>query len=117
MSLALIIQPLAEDDITEAAQWYEGQQAGLGAEFLSEIQVALERAVAAPRQFACLRRKPDVRRVLTNRFRTACFSCWSQVRWWFFACCTEHGMIGNGKAGFPESAGMAWGDRHSVGKL
>ena len=68
MTYPLIIQPLAEEDMTQAARWYDERRPGLGEEFLAEVHAALERVAANPRQFACLRRKPDVRRVLTSRF-------------------------------------------------
>jgi len=68
MTRRLIIQPLAEADTTQAALWYADQRTGLGLEFLAEVDQSLERAVVTPRQFSCLRRKPEVRRVLTNRF-------------------------------------------------
>jgi plasmid stabilization system protein ParE len=64
----LIIQALAEADITEVALWYEDQRRGLGAEFLADIQASLERAAANPRQCRRLRRKPEVRRILAVRF-------------------------------------------------
>jgi plasmid stabilization system protein ParE len=64
----LIIQALAEADMTQAALWYDSRRPGLGDEFLADIQASLERAAANPRHFPCLRRKPDVRRVLAGRF-------------------------------------------------
>ena len=44
MTLRLIVRPEAEDDITEAALWYEGREAGLGLEVMTEIHAAIERA-------------------------------------------------------------------------
>lgn len=64
----VIIRTEAEADITEAAAWYERQQAGLGHAFLAEVESAIAKAAANPFQFACLRRKPEVRRALTKRF-------------------------------------------------
>ena len=64
----LIIRASAEAEITDAVIWYQHQQAGLGQEFLTELQTALDSAVANPRQYPRLRRKPEVRRVLTGRF-------------------------------------------------
>jgi len=68
MTYPLIIQALAEADMTQAALWYNNQRPGLGEEFLAEVNAALESAAANPHLFPCLRRKPDVRRVLTKRF-------------------------------------------------
>jgi plasmid stabilization system protein ParE len=66
--LPVIIRLEAEVDITDAATGYHKQQAGLGHEFLSEVETAIAAAVANPLRFCCLRRKPEVRRALTHRF-------------------------------------------------
>ena len=68
MTYPIIIQPLAEADMTEAALRYENQRSGLGDEFLADIHASLARAAAHPRQFLCLRRRPEVRRILIARF-------------------------------------------------
>lgn len=67
-ALRVIVREEAERDISEAAVWYERQQSGLGDAFLSEVESAIARAAANPFLFRCLRRKPEVRRVLTKRF-------------------------------------------------
>jgi len=69
MAHRLIIRPEAEADIADAAVWYDDQQSGLGNEFIDQVQVSLNRAIANPYAFQSLRRRPDVRRVLTNRYR------------------------------------------------
>src|SRR5579862_5915267 len=58
----------AEVDITDAAVWYEGQKPGLGYEFIAEVEAAIASAAENPFRYPCLRRKPEVRRVLTKRF-------------------------------------------------
>jgi len=68
MSHRLVIRAEAEEDIAEAATWYERQQVGLGNDFLAEFESAVARISANPFQYPCLRRKPEVRRVLTKRF-------------------------------------------------
>ncbi len=68
MTHRLIIRLEAEVDITDAAIWYQNQRSGLGEQFIAEVHAAMERAVANPRQFPRLRRKPEVRRVLVKRF-------------------------------------------------
>ena len=68
MSLRLIIRPHAEADIADAALWYREQRAGLGDEFVAEVDAAIAAALSNPRQYPRLRRKPEVRRVLTKRF-------------------------------------------------
>jgi hypothetical protein len=40
MTYRLIIRIEAEEDITDAAIWYQGRRAGLGDEFLAEIDAA-----------------------------------------------------------------------------
>ena len=37
MIAAVIVQPEAEADITEAFAWYEGRAAGLGHSFVAEV--------------------------------------------------------------------------------
>ena len=59
--------PLAEQDALEAAIWYEERQPGLGDEFLSEA----DRAVEALSESALLHRIrfADVRRAPIHRFK------------------------------------------------
>ena len=64
----VIVRIEAEVDITDAAVWYHNQQSGLGHEFLAEVDHAIAAAAENPFRFPCLRRKPEVRRVLMNRF-------------------------------------------------
>jgi toxin ParE1/3/4 len=64
----VIIRSEAEADITDAAIWYERQQPSLGHDFLAEIEFAIASAAENPFRFPCLRRKPEIRRVLPNRF-------------------------------------------------
>ena len=68
MTYRLIIRIEAEVDITDAAIGYQNQEAKLGEEFVAEIHASIESALVNPRQFPRLRRNPDVRRILTNRF-------------------------------------------------
>jgi plasmid stabilization system protein ParE len=68
MTLRIIIRHDAEIDITDAAIWYQQQQTGLGDEFLTEIDTAISSAAENPLRYPRLRRKPEVRRVLTRRF-------------------------------------------------
>jgi plasmid stabilization system protein ParE len=66
--LRVIIRFEAEVDITDAAVWYQQQQPGLGHDFLAEVDAAITSAAENPFRYPCLRRKPEVRRVLTKRF-------------------------------------------------
>lgn len=73
MSHRIIIRAEAETDLTDAAIWYHQQQAGLGDEFVAEVDAAIRSAAENPAQYPCLRRTPDVRRVLTHRFPSRIF--------------------------------------------
>jgi hypothetical protein len=42
MSVPVVLRPVAQDEADEAARWYEGKQAGLGADFLAELQRVLQ---------------------------------------------------------------------------
>lgn len=64
----LIIRPEVEADIIDAAVWYESREAGLGFEVIAEIRAAINRAVAYSRAHMLLRKQPEVRRVLAQRF-------------------------------------------------
>ena len=64
----IIVRPKAESDITDAAMWYERQQANLGREFLAEVKATIAKAAEHPFHHARLRSTPEVRRALTKRF-------------------------------------------------
>jgi plasmid stabilization system protein ParE len=66
--LRVIVRSEAEVDITDAAISYHQQRSGLGHDFLGEVERAIAAAAANPFRFPCLRRKPEVRRVLIERF-------------------------------------------------
>jgi plasmid stabilization system protein ParE len=67
MSFIVRKLPLAEEDILDAAIWYEERQPGLGEDFLDEV----DRAVAALRGSALQHsvRFADVRRAPIHRFK------------------------------------------------
>ena len=71
MSLELVIRPEAEADALEAYRWYSEQRPGLGDEFLTEIDRALEGILANPGAHRKLHR--EFRRALTRRFPYAVF--------------------------------------------
>ncbi|MBI4567919.1 MAG: type II toxin-antitoxin system RelE/ParE family toxin [Planctomycetes bacterium] len=68
MTRRLIIRAEAEADITEAVLWYQKESSALADEFIAEVRAAIERAVQNPFAHLRLRRRPEVRRVLTARF-------------------------------------------------
>jgi plasmid stabilization system protein ParE len=67
----LIVRPLAEADVRDAAFWYESKREGLGAEFALELDALYERIAENPRQF------PEIiegaRRALLHRFPYAVY--------------------------------------------
>ncbi len=71
MTAELLVRPVAEADVREAALWYEGKREGLGAEFTLELDALYERILQNPRQF------PEIgegaRRALLRRFPYAIY--------------------------------------------
>jgi plasmid stabilization system protein ParE len=68
MSYRHLIPSLAEADITGAALWYERQQSGLGEKFLLQVDAAIARVLENPLAYPVIRRRHEVRRVLTHQF-------------------------------------------------
>ena len=64
----LIVRPEAEADITRAAIWYASREPELGLELLVDIQRSVTLARHNPRAFLCIRKSPEVRRVLVKKF-------------------------------------------------
>jgi plasmid stabilization system protein ParE len=64
----IIIRPFAEVDIADAAVWYDEQQPTLGHDFLSELESTIAAAAEHPLRHPRLRQKPEVRRILMQRF-------------------------------------------------
>jgi plasmid stabilization system protein ParE len=67
----MIVRSAAEADITDAALWYEERAAGLGAEFLRAVDVALTEIRRMPKRFP--RVYEDVHRALVRRFPYAVY--------------------------------------------
>ncbi len=66
MKWRVVIRPRAETDVREARDWYESQRAGLGAEFLAEIDATIQVLRRDPQRHAVYYR--GFRRVLARRF-------------------------------------------------
>jgi plasmid stabilization system protein ParE len=58
--------PEAEEEMREAARWYETQSAGLGQAFLDAVDAAAARIAANPEAFGFA--GPGIRRHLVRRF-------------------------------------------------
>ena len=71
MTKSLRIRPKAELDVANAVRWYEEQRAGLGDEFVIELDSILRRAILRPLQFPQI--KNDIRRALLRRFPYAVY--------------------------------------------
>jgi toxin ParE1/3/4 len=69
--MKLRIDPAAEEETQEAAQWYEDQRGGLGLEFLAAVDAVVQRIRDNPFAFALLETLPEeqnIRRFLLTRF-------------------------------------------------
>ena len=62
----LVVSPRATAEATLAAEWYETQAIGLGAEFLRALDAVFAAVQREPERFA--RTSPTVRRALVRRF-------------------------------------------------
>ncbi len=66
MNYGLVVQSEAVIDIQKAFEWYETQRAGLGYEFIEEIEGGFERLSKNPQHYAAINQK--YRRLRIKRF-------------------------------------------------
>lgn len=66
MARRILVQPQSDLDIQAAALWYEDQQAGLGGQFLCELDLVFRRIQENPLQFPSV--EGTARRALLHRF-------------------------------------------------
>jgi plasmid stabilization system protein ParE len=66
MKLPVILHRAASLEFIEASAWYENKQAGLGREFISEIDRCVLLVSENPYRFAFVHK--DIRRIVVNRF-------------------------------------------------
>ena len=66
MSRRLTLRIQAEVDIDEVVRWYETERAGLGIEFIRNLNLLLDRVQEQPFQFPVV--EQDVRRGMVSRF-------------------------------------------------
>ena len=71
MNLPLVLRRAAQAEFDEAADWYEQQQANLGREFVTKVQVTLDRIQKTPRHFPVVFEK--VRQAIVDRFPYSVF--------------------------------------------
>jgi plasmid stabilization system protein ParE len=76
MSGRLIVRPLAEADLEEAARWYDEEQAGLGSRFLSDVDQVFSRIRTVPLQFPVV--SGEIRRGLLHTFPYAVYFLMSE---------------------------------------
>lgn len=62
----VIFRRQAQREFDKAGDWYEQERAGLGLEFLAEIECLIKRIAHNPEQFPILYR--DVRKAVAQRF-------------------------------------------------
>lgn len=68
---ALSLRDEAEDDLRDAAQWYEGERIGLGREFTQAARALLATVAREPERYPLVR--AEVRRALMRRFPYAVY--------------------------------------------
>ncbi len=66
MIYGVYVRPEAENDILEAALWYEEQKKGLGNDYLNEINRAIKAISETPLIYPSLYK--NIRRILMSRF-------------------------------------------------
>jgi plasmid stabilization system protein ParE len=66
MSLPIVFRAAAQAEFDEAAGWYEAQKAGLGTDFVAEVQRVLDTISNQPERHAIV--SGDIREGLVSRF-------------------------------------------------
>lgn len=66
MNLTIVLRKEAREEFDHAADWYESQRRGLGADFTAEINATLASIAADPDLHPPIYR--DIRRVMAGRF-------------------------------------------------
>lgn len=66
MKFDVVFRRAAQDEFADAAAWYEAQRAGLGTEFISEIERCVATIAQRPRHYSVT--ADDIRRAPVARF-------------------------------------------------
>ena len=83
--MLLSFRPEASADVVEAFSWYDGQRAGLGEEFLADLDATLGLLQRMPE--SCPVAYRDLRRALLRHFPYAIYYATETVRFSTFAPC------------------------------
>jgi plasmid stabilization system protein ParE len=75
----LVYDPRVEDDLAEAASFYEEHSPGLGEDFLADVRRAVDEVLRAPTRWPSIEGGP-VRRYLLKRFPYAVYYHASKTR-------------------------------------
>jgi len=67
----LVAEPRANLDVAAAYQWYESERAGLGRQFLDQLEAACDHIAQDPLEYQDL--ESGIRRVLLSRFPYAVY--------------------------------------------
>jgi plasmid stabilization system protein ParE len=71
VTLEVLLRPEAEQDLSDAAAWYEEQRQGLGHEFLDEVLAMLSSISETPLMYPDIHR--NTRRAVIHRFPFSVF--------------------------------------------
>lgn len=66
MTVEVRLRPEAEQDVAEAALWYEAHEPGLGAQFVDQVQATINTIAEQSSAFIAVHK--SVRRALVRRF-------------------------------------------------
>lgn len=66
MTLVLVVEPAAEEDIFTGYRWYENRRLGLGEKFLESLEMSFDLVLENP--FLYEESMPGVRRAITSTF-------------------------------------------------
>lgn len=78
--IAVTFLPLAQEEMTEAARFYETKSKGLGAQFLAEVERTIAAISSHPEAAPIV--KQDIRRRLLKRFPFGSCMPSASTKWW-----------------------------------
>jgi plasmid stabilization system protein ParE len=64
----LVVEPEAEEELAQAAEWYESRRPGLGVELVAVIDRAMASIVAGPTRYQLWRSDRAYRKFVVSRF-------------------------------------------------